>query len=88
MQVQGELRPDPLISPLPARPVQEHVVPVVGHVFDQVVGETQVRRGQAQRLPELGILDLDLSVLDLWRRQRIQRAPSDWRLGGGRDLLQ
>lgn len=65
MNVQGELGPDPLVPSLPARAVQEHVLSVLRHVFDQVVGKTQVGRGQAQHLPQLRVLDLDTTLLYL-----------------------
>lgn len=65
MDVEGELGSDPLVSTLPARPVKEDVVTILRHVFDQVVGEAQVRRRQAQDLPELGVLDLDTSFFHL-----------------------
>lgn len=65
MEVEGELGSDPLVSALPPRPVQENVVAVLRHVFDQVVGEPQVCRGQAQDLAELGVLDLDPGFLHL-----------------------
>lgn len=65
MKVDDKLGPDPLVSALPARPVEENIVAVLRHVFDQVVGEAQIRRGQAQHLPELGVLDLDAGFVDL-----------------------
>lgn len=65
MKVEGELGSDPLVSTLPARPVQEDIVAVLRHVFDQVVGEAQVCSGQTQHLSELGVLDLDTSFFHL-----------------------
>lgn len=67
MEVEGELGSDPLVSALPARPVQEDVVAVLRHVFDHVVGEAQVCRRQAQDLPQLGVLDVDSSFFHLRR---------------------
>lgn len=66
MEVEGELRSDPLVSALPARAVEEDVVAVLRHVFHHVVGEAQVRRRQAQELPELGILDVDPGFFHLF----------------------
>lgn len=65
MEVEGELGSDPLVSALPARPVQEDVVSVLRHMLDEVVGESQVRRRQTQDLAELWVLDLDASFLHL-----------------------
>lgn len=65
MEVERELGSDPLVSALPPCPVQENVVTVLRHMFDQVVCETQVRRRQAEDLPELGVLDVDDSFFHL-----------------------
>lgn len=65
MKVDDKLGPDPLVSALPARPIKENIVAVLRHVFDQVVGEAQIRRGQAKHLPELRVLDLDAGFVDL-----------------------
>lgn len=65
MEIEGELGSDPLVSALPARPVQEDVVAVLRHVFDEVVGEAQVGRRQAEDLPELRVLDLDAGFVHL-----------------------
>lgn len=65
MEVEGDLGSDPLVSPLPARPIQEDVVAVFRHVFDQVVGKSQVGRRQAQHLPQLRVLNLDAGFLHL-----------------------
>lgn len=70
MQVERELGSDPLVSALPTRPVQEDVIAVLCHVFDQVVCEAEVRRGQAQDLSELGVLDLDRSLFHLQKKKK------------------
>ena len=62
VEVEGELRPDPLVPALPARPVQEHVLAVLRHVLQQVVGEAQVGRGQRQQTAQLRVLDLDAGL--------------------------
>lgn len=83
MKVDDKLGPDPLVSALPARPVEEDVVAVLRHVLDQVVGEAQVCRGQAEDLPELGVLDLDAGFVDLRRNSRVRtdfRSSSDGRV--------
>jgi len=65
VEVEGELRPDPLVSALPARPVQEDVVSVLRHVLHQVVGEAEVGRGQGEGPAELGVLDVDSGFFHL-----------------------
>lgn len=80
MEVESELGSDPLVSALPARPVQENVVAVLRHVFDQVVGETQVCRRQAQDLPELRVLDLDSGFFHLQHQTRVRYSTFDFRV--------
>lgn len=65
MEIEGELGSDPLVSTLPACPIQEDVVTVFRDVFDQVVGKPQVGRRQAQHLPQLWVLNLDAGFLHL-----------------------
>lgn len=65
MDVKSKLGPNPFVPSLPACPVQKDVLAVLRDVFDQVVGETQVSRGQTQQLPQLWVSDLDLSLLHL-----------------------
>lgn len=74
MEVEGELGSDPLVSALPARPVQEHVVAVLRHVFDEVVCEPQVCRRQVQDLPELRVVDVDPGFLHLRHRTGTREA--------------
>lgn len=72
MEVEGELGSDPLVSALPARPVQENVVAVLRHVFDQVVSKAQVCCRQAQDLAKLGVLDLDPGFFHLQHETHAQ----------------
>lgn len=62
MEVDRELCPDPLVAALPACPVQEDVIAVLRHMLQQVVGEAQVGRGQAQNFPQLAVVDLDAGL--------------------------
>lgn len=59
VDVDGKLGSDPLVAPLPARAVQEDVVPVLSHVLHQVVCEPEVGSGGAEQLPEFWVVDLD-----------------------------
>lgn len=79
MDVDRELGSDPLVPALPARAVQEDVLPVLGHVPHQVVCEPEVGRGGVEQLPEFGVVDLDQSLFHLGGTQAQVRV---WRSGG------
>lgn len=65
MDVDCKLGPDPLVTSLPARAIQEDVIPVLSDVPHQVVCEPEVGGGRVKQLPEFWVMDLDHSFFYL-----------------------